>query len=233
MSVKAKIIIDKKEINVLWYNFKFNQEADYNGRPSQKPVFSGLQLKIETRKDLNLADWSFAPDETKQLELHIYPIILGGKTRKLYFYDSHLVYWNNSFTSIGNEPMSETLHITAAGVEDSNSEGVYSANWRKTYPQQQTQPTIIKNEKKVTNFIITNVNNEEIQDYKKNDIIILNIETQNRIGDVVNVNLDDAEYDFEYNGNLVIDNTISNIVISNDLEQLELKVVEQKSKHHG
>ena len=67
MSVKAKIIIDEKEINVLSFSFSFNQGADYNGRPSQKPVFVGLQLAIETRKDLNLADWSFAPNQTKQI----------------------------------------------------------------------------------------------------------------------------------------------------------------------
>lgn len=39
MSVKAKLIIDEMEVNVLWFTFEFNQGADYNGRPSQKPVF--------------------------------------------------------------------------------------------------------------------------------------------------------------------------------------------------
>ncbi len=60
MSVKAKLIIDEKEINVLWFTFGFNQGADATRRPSQKSVFAGLKLIIETRKDLNLADWSFA-----------------------------------------------------------------------------------------------------------------------------------------------------------------------------
>ncbi|PZW36964.1 hypothetical protein LX95_02913 [Mesonia algae] len=63
MSVKAKLIIDEMEVNVLWFTFGFNQGADYNGRPSQKPVFVGLKLVIETRKDLNLADWSFTPNQ--------------------------------------------------------------------------------------------------------------------------------------------------------------------------
>lgn len=137
--VKAKLIIDGKEINVLWFTFGFHQGADYTGRPSQKPIFVGLKLIIETRKDLNLADWSFAPNQTKQIELHIYPVVIGGKTRKLYFYDCHLVGWKNAFSSTGSNPMSETLEITAAGVEDSNSNGVYSAYWRETYKEDNSQ----------------------------------------------------------------------------------------------
>jgi len=137
--VKAKLIIDGKEINVLWFTFGFNQGADRSGRPSQRPVFIGLKLIIETQKDLNLAEWSFSPNQTKQLELHIYPVILGGRTRKLYFYDCHLVNWKNAFSSIGSNPMSETLEITCAGVEDSNSNGVNSAYWRETYPEDNSQ----------------------------------------------------------------------------------------------
>ncbi len=144
MSVKAKLIIDEKEINVLLFSFGFNQGTDTNGKPTIKPVFVGLKLIIETRKDLNLADWSFAPNQTKQLELHIYPVILGGKTRKLYFYDCHLLHWENHFASSGNRPMGETLHISAAGVKDSNSTAEYSAYWRTTYPQQTVEPTTIQ-----------------------------------------------------------------------------------------
>ncbi len=144
MGVKAKLILDDKEINVLWFKFGFNQDADITGRPSQKPTFLGLQLVFETRKDLNLADWSFDPNQTKQLELHIYPVILGGKTRKLYFYDSHLIHWNNNFSSTGNQPMSETLHIACAGMEDSTSQAVYSSYWRKTFKQDHITPTVIE-----------------------------------------------------------------------------------------
>ncbi len=232
MSVQVKLIIDEKEINVLWFSFGFNQVADANNRPSQKPVFVGLKLIIETQKNLNLAGWSFAANETKQLELHIYPVIMGGKTRKLYFYDCHLVNWINSFSSIGNQPMSETLEITAAGVKESNSSTEYSAYWRTTFPSNNVEATTINNnEKKITNYYLTNTDGEQIDDYKKDDIIILNIETLNRIGDSLTIDLNDAEYDFEHNGTLIPNDTLKNVVISNDLEQIELKVVEQKNNN--
>ncbi|WP_146052856.1 type VI secretion system tube protein TssD [Aquimarina sp. I32.4] len=140
--VKAKLIIDGKEINVLWFALSFSQGTDRSGRPSQIPIFNGLRLVIETRKDLNLAEWAFASKQTKQIALHIYPVVMGGKTRKVYFLDANLVNWKNNFSSTGSNPMTETLEITAAGVEDSNSSGVYSASWRVTYPQKETQTTV-------------------------------------------------------------------------------------------
>ncbi len=148
MSVKAKIIIDDKEINVLQFSFGFKQGVDTNGRPSQKPIFVGLQLAIEARKDLDLADWSFASNQTKQLELHIYPVIMGGKTRKLYFYDCHLLHWDNHFSSIGNQPMSEILQISAGGVKDFNSSTEYSAYWRTTFPKQNVETTALEKEQR-------------------------------------------------------------------------------------
>ncbi len=134
MSVSAKIIIDEQEINVLSYDYGFNQKTDPSGRPFAKPVFSGLMVKIESRKELELAEWAFARNQTKQIELHIYPLIMGGKIRKLNFYDCHLLDWKNHFSSTGSCPMSETLHISTAGVKDSASIAEYSTYWRTTFP---------------------------------------------------------------------------------------------------
>ncbi len=225
--VKAILIIDGKEVNVRWFTIKFNQGANPNGRPSQIPVFVGFKLIIETRKDLNLAEWSFSSRQAKQIILHIKPVIIGGKTRKIFFYDCHLVNWKTNFSSTGSDPMTETLEITCAGVEDSNSFGVYSASWRVTYPAIEVEATTLEeNNKEITRYYLTNPEGERIVDYNEDDIIIVNTETQNRIGDVLTINLDDPEYDFEYNGILLINDSLE-IVIQNNLELTELKVVEQ------
>ncbi len=134
MSVKAKLIIDGQEINVLTYDYGFKQNTDISGRPFSKPVFVGLTVEIEARKELNLEDWAFASNQTKQLELHVYSVVMGGKTRKLNFYDCHLLEWNNHFLSTGKQPMTETLQISAGGVHDSNTTATYSTYWRTTFP---------------------------------------------------------------------------------------------------
>ncbi|ADV50563.1 hypothetical protein Celal_3297 [Cellulophaga algicola DSM 14237] len=71
---------------------------------------------------------------------------MGGKTRKLYFYDCHLVGWKNDFSATGSNPMSETLEITCAGVEDSNSNGVYSAYWRETFKDSTNETQTVNKE---------------------------------------------------------------------------------------
>ncbi len=60
MSIRAQLLIDDLEANVLSFDFTINRRSDFNGRPIDKPIFRGIELEIETRKDLNLVDWSFA-----------------------------------------------------------------------------------------------------------------------------------------------------------------------------
>ena len=186
-------------------------------------------MVIETKKDLNLADWSFAPNQTKQLELHIYPVILGGKTRKLYFYDCHLVNWNNHFSSIGNQPMSEKLHITAAGVRDSNSTSEYSAYWRTTYPQQEIEPTTLDNNPNFIGYFITDLEDNQIDIYRTGDRIKLNIETENTIGKTITFSLNDKTHDFKHNGVILQNDTLKDYPINNDTEQVELEVIDQQN----
>ncbi len=231
MSVKAKLLIDDKEINVLRFSIGFNQAADETGRPSQKPRFLGFQLIIETRKDLNLADWSFAPYQTKQLELHIYPVILGGKTRKLFFYDSHLVSWDNNFSSIGNQPMSETLHITAAGVKDSNFDTEYSAYWRENFPQNEVEPTTRENtEEEIIDCYLTDLENNENPDLEVEKEIYLVIKTENLIGQTKDIDIANFGQIFSYNDETLEDNILNGFNISKDLHKVKLKIIKSQDQ---
>ncbi len=127
--------------------------------------------------------------------------------------------------------MTETLHISCAGLADSQFATEYSAYWRVTYPSNDVAATTITDdEKKVTKYYLTNTDGDHIDNYKKDDIIIVNIETENRIGDNITFSLDDAEFDFEHSGSILPNNTFSTI-IGSDLEQVELKVITQKNNN--
>ncbi|PIE87453.1 MAG: hypothetical protein CSA01_00520, partial [Bacteroidetes bacterium] len=81
--------------------------------------------------------------------------------------------------------MSETLYITAAGVEDTHSAGVYSAKWRKTFGDEAIEPTVLDNSPEFVRYFITDLENNEIDNYKTGDRIKLNIETKNTIGKTI------------------------------------------------
>lgn len=75
--IKTKLIIDEKEINVLYYNFELKRTSDETGLPTEITVFDRLKLIIEARKDLDLDVWAHTANQTKQLVLHISPATMG------------------------------------------------------------------------------------------------------------------------------------------------------------
>ncbi len=152
------------------------------------------------------------------------------KSTTIELLDVYCLYCNYQFTATDSQPFVVNFNLSPATIIR-NGEVMLKRYWAVTDPAMlTTQPTVIDNGKKVTNYYLTNTDGEAIDDYKKGDIIVLNIETRNRIGDSLTIDLNDAEYDFEYNGDVLSNDTLRNIVISNDLEQIELKVVEQKNK---
>ena len=130
----VKAIIDGKVINVLKFSYEFNQASDVSGRPSQQPLFGGISLTVEARKDIKFIEWMIARNLTKQIIIEIHPAILGGRIRRIKLFDAHLTYWKTNFSATNEKPLSETLIITAGGFEDSFSEGVFSTTWRETFP---------------------------------------------------------------------------------------------------
>ena len=146
MSVKAKLILigDNKKVTIISFIFDFSRGSDGTGKPTQKAIFNGLWITIETQKEINLSEWALK-DTTKQLELHIYPVILGGRTRIIKYSDCKLVWWENIFSSNGMQPMLEKLHIVCAGITDSHSTAEYSVYWRETFTEDTIIPTTLQN----------------------------------------------------------------------------------------
>ncbi len=53
--------------------------------------------------------------------------------------------------------MHEVLHITAAGIKDSNSSAEYSAYWRKTYDHDEIEEQKTRNKRKNTIKLICHI----------------------------------------------------------------------------
>ena len=165
-----------------------------------------------------------------RLVFKISPISMNGKSTTVEVLDFYVKVHSENFDGVNNQPMTTYVEVTFA-ILIVNSAVMDVKYWKVTDPYAPTvTPTEInqEEEKKFTRCYLTNTENKEIQDYSKGETIVVNLETSNRIGDVITINLDDAEYDFEYNGNLLPNDTLKNIVIGNDLEQIELKVIKQK-----
>jgi len=231
MSVKAILIIDDKEVNVLNFDFSYQKQADTNGRPTGKAVFNGINIAIESRKDLNLADWAIAPNEKKQLQLHIYPRFLNSKTRKFALYDCHLLHWNNNFSATGIEPLKEILNISCAGVKDSDSTKEYAAYWRETFDNDVEATVITKNEDKDVHIIscnYTDMDGNPISELYEGDEIILTVNTEDCVGKPIDINLSEFDFGFKYKGKVVKNNMLTNIKVTANAHPINLEVIEQE-----
>lgn len=227
MSFKAKLFIDELEINILNFSFSYTRQADILGRPTTKPKFEGITLVIEARKDLNLADWATARNQIKQLELHIYPRILGTKTRKIKLYDCHLLKWENHFNIIGTEPMTETLKVSCGGVKDSNSGMEYSTYWRETFDEEIENEQLVREEKpQVLSCNYTDLEGTPIEELYEGDVI-LEVKTKNCVGKTIDIDLSDDEFDFNYKGNYVEDDLLQGIQVTADFMKIELEAFEE------
>jgi len=103
----------------------------------------------------------------------------------------------------------------------------YSAYWRKTF-EDQGEETVREDSPNILNYHIEDLNGNIIQ---KNEIdideeITLVVETENAIGETLELDLDSSRLDFEYNGQ-IIENDILEIQISKEVEQIHLKAVAQ------
>ena len=82
-------------------------------------------------------------------------------------------------------------------------------------------------EKEILSCYATDLDGNEINGYEKNHKILLHLETRNRIGELLRLNLDDAEFDFKYQGNILEDDLLE-ITIESDYQRIELEVLRQK-----
>ncbi len=180
--------------------------------------------------DSDLYHYMFSPNASFSGELIFYDRDEFKTLYKVEFHKAYIVGLTEEFDNQDNLPLHINLTITCGAVKIKDVKKI--ENWVFEDPFIEVEPTVLErdDEKEIIRYYLTNSDNEEIQDYKDNDIILLNIETKNRRGGFITINLDDAKYDFEYNGNLLPNDTLSNIEISNDLEQIELKVIKQKVK---
>ncbi|MBO0592917.1 hypothetical protein I2486_16045 [Cellulophaga sp. E16_2] len=228
--VTAKLLIDGKFINVLWFSYRFNQSLDTYGKPLQEPVFLGLSLTLESQHNLDLANWSTDPELTKQLELHIPPVDERTKTRKLYFYDCYLIKWKNNFSSSGTDPKTETIHISAGGVSENNSKPEYSAYWRVTYEQNIVKVTTLEDpEPKFIEYHFESIKGELIEekDIRANQEIDLVITTENANGTTIKINLNNSRLDFIYNEKILENDILKGIKIENEETRVTLTAIKQ------
>jgi len=237
----AKLFILRQEIELLWTDMDYHREIRMNGEPATDVISGLITLCFATDRDTDIIlrwmtkgnednTWNEA-DKMEEGKVCFYENGFDYPPTKTYeFNNAHLIYFKENFCAECEEPMQTTITISPAiqnyGVE-------FVKRWNVSWiPHSERMPYQVienKNTKRYTKAYLTNINGEEISNYKVGDIILLCLKTENRIGDKVTINLNDPKYDFEHNGIPLENDTLKNYLVKDNLEQVKLKVIKQKN----
>ncbi len=80
-------------------------------------------------------------------------------------------------------------------------------------------------EKKLLDFYITNKEGEPINEIKVGSEVYLVVETANSVGETMDLSLNNEKVDFEYMGNRLENDTLSDYTIGSDMEKILLKII--------
>ena len=235
MSIECKLYIDDLEINVLEHNLGYIQKTDVTGRPQGKSEPKAFDFLVEAGRDITIVEWAMhATQMKKEVKIVLSSRFGMGKSTTVKLLDVYCTYCQYHFMANGSNPLSIRFSLSPATILV-NDQVMLSRHWRVTDPMRLNQTPITRvdnSAKELTRYYLTNDEGEEIEEYVTGQIITLNIETLNRIGDTVTIFLNDAEHDFKPKGSdTVLENdTIRDYVIGSDIETIELEVIPEQQE---
>lgn len=124
--------------------------------------------------------------------------------------------------------MTEKLSISCGYVKDGNSESNYLAAWGTNYTHN-TKPITREETPEFIGYFITDLDNNELENYKTGDKIRVHLQTENTVGKTISFSLNDKNQDFKHNGVILQNDTLKNYPINSDIELIELEVIDQQN----
>ncbi|WP_067150924.1 type VI secretion system tube protein TssD [Pseudotamlana agarivorans] len=227
MSFKAILFFQEEERQLLNAELIFYQLADYNGRPKQSPVGEPLQLVFEsTRNDEIFYSYMFHPDRMCKGYIRFFKRDGFQKYFDIEFANAHIIKLREHFSSTGENPMTMQLSLSygISRIRDL----IHEKKWNPNNPFiTQNTPIIKDKEPRILSCRYTNLEGHDIEELHE-DTLILEVRTENCVGKLVDIDLSDDEYNFKYQGAHLKHDLIENLLITSDLQQVELDIFEEE-----
>ncbi len=225
MAMKARLFVDGEYYNIKSFEYGFVTGSNANGFSSGKTRQVGLSCEIEAIRQELFEEWAFEDFMKKYVEVHMEHTVQGmGKTRVLKCHETFLLEFNTQFSSTSEEPLAFELFMKTGAIEGSWSTASHIEKW-SSLPEE-GEVTVIEEELegRIIDFYTTNQQGERITKFKIGDIIYVNVESENKIGDEIVINLADKTKDFKYRGQ-VLENDTMDYQIRSNKDIIELEVI--------
>ena len=122
MSFKAKFTVDGKDYRVFHCSYSLQQDTDKTGRPSSEVRGGTIQLEVESTGDASLAGWMMDAFKHKDGKITFFKRDSEQKMKEVSFKDGYLISYTETFTNMGDNPMSEHFVISAKEIKSGDAE---------------------------------------------------------------------------------------------------------------
>ncbi|QCW98843.1 hypothetical protein FGM00_01425 [Aggregatimonas sangjinii] len=232
MSFLAKLFINRRVINVLDTNIRFYQQVNPdNFKPAALPMGGVFNLTIEADGNTDLLGLALSPDTMCEGYIRFYKRDGMTRMRDYEFFDTHIVSYQRNFEGYYGKVTTDHYVLSPGILRIGDM--VLEKWWKvsdlavKDAPAPPPEP---KKKPVVKDYFITDKDGNRIEETKIGEMITLNISTQDMIGETMTINLSDPTADFMYNGMVLEDDTLKDLMVTKNMEKIKLKVVEPQPK---
>ncbi len=226
MSILAKMYIDEKEFNILQFRYSIEQNSDYNGYPSAKPTGGIWSIVFESTKESLFYEWMVAENTIKNLEIVLSPAAMNGKTRRIKLFDVYCLKYMENFDGVNSKPMRTYIEVSPAIMEDGGAK-IFEKYWKVSDPfGNAVAPTTITNtEPEIIDCYYTDLDGKEDTELDIGEEVFLVLKTENMVGESSDIDLSNNTKDFEYKGERLENDILTDFIIQSDLQKIKLKIV--------
>ncbi|WP_299313584.1 type VI secretion system tube protein TssD [uncultured Aquimarina sp.] len=232
MAFQAKLCINDQERNVLDSTFLYQQLIDSNGRPKTSIQDGKIRVLIEsTKNDELFYDWMFSTHTMYNGYVRFYKRDGFSKLFDFEFANCHCVHLEEKFNAEGNSPLKMEL-VLSPGIQKVRGQ-IFEKNWNPSNPFENVTPITEREEDlepEIEDMYYTDMNGNTIPDdqLKSGTAVYLVLETKNGVGKDVDIDLDDNQNDFKYNGEVLTNDIIEDLTIKSDTQKIKLEIISQK-----
>ena len=127
MSFLSQLTIDEDTMNVLRCSFSFEQGADVNGRPSQRPRGGKINILLESTNKTDFLEWMISSDMTKDGEVVFYKRDNMSSLKTVTFKEAYCLSYHEDFDAVSSEPLKTQIVISAREITVKDT--TFTNNW--------------------------------------------------------------------------------------------------------
>ncbi len=229
MSFLAHLFINDRVINVQSSRIRFLQHKDIAGKPCGRINGGQFTLVLEMDGKTDLLHQMMAIDQRVEGQVRFYKRDGMSRLIDYEFKDTYVYKYRMTQTANGTNPALIEVSFSPGALQIGHV--IYRKPWSDAeFNVIEAEPTPAPEQlPKVLDYYITNSHNERIESAEIGDLIYLKLRTRNMIGDKMDLNLNNPLQDYLYEGERLVNDTLTDFMIEKDDVKIELEVVAQEN----